>query len=183
MNGYKNCLAIVLLVICNASLFVSNSWAQQKYPINISGEGVKSRYVQQLVIDVDDVSGHQVRAYENHRIYPANKQAMVDGERIVEVWGRGFSSYSSGIGPSWGYSTWITDKGNKIFLEYAGTSETQATESGSKRGTYHGTGKLVGGTGRFSKIRGNMVDVTQFDTDPKTGYVNGDSHGEYWFEK
>jgi hypothetical protein len=108
---------------------------------------------------------------------------MIDGERIVEMWGRGFSNYTSGVGPTSGYNTWITDKGNKIFVENTGTSETRQTETGSKRGTYNGTSRIVGGTGRFSKIRGNLVEVTKFDTDPKTGYNAGESHGEYWFEE
>ena len=75
------------------------------------------------------------------------------------------------------------DGGNKVFIEYFGTSESQVTETGSKRGTYDGTSRLVGGTGRFSKIRRVFVDETKFDTDPKAGYNVSDSRGEYWFEQ
>ena len=166
-----------------AALFPCSVWAQQKHAIVFSSEGVKSQYTQQLFIDVDDAAGHQVRVMENHRIYPPDNQPLVDGERIVESWGRGFSNYTAGVGPAWGYSTWITDKGSKIFSEYSGSSEAKATETGSKRGTYHGTTRLVGGTGRFAKIRGVLVDVTEFDTDLKTGYNKGNSRGEYWFEQ
>jgi hypothetical protein len=77
----------------------------------------------------------------------------------------------------------VTDKGNKIFLESIGTSETQATQAGSRRGTYHGTAHIIGGTARFAKLRGVLVDVSQFDTDPKAGFNTVDSHGEYWFEQ
>lgn len=157
--------------------------AQDRHPINITAEGVKGHYVQQLFVDVDDVPGHQVRVQESTRVYPAENQPLIDGERLVESWGRGFSNYTGGIGPSWGYSTWITDKGNRIFLEYWGSSETKITATGSKRGTYHGTSSIVGGTGRFSKIRGVLVDVTEFDTDQKVGYQTGTSRGEYWFEQ
>ena len=55
---------------------------------------------------------------------------MVDGERIVEWWRRGLSNYTAGIGPVRGYNTLITYKGNKILLEFTGTSESQATETG-----------------------------------------------------
>ena len=106
---------------------------------------------------------------------------MIEGERIVEMWIRSMTNYTQGIGPSYGYQTWITDKGNKIFIETIGTSEAQVLESGAKRGTYHGTARITGGTGRFAKIRGNMVDVAKFYTDPKEGYSLQDSHGEYWF--
>ena len=148
-------------------LFSATGIAQQRTAITISSEGVKSRYVQQQVIDVDDMQGHQVRVFEAHREFPAEKQLVVEGEHVVESWVRGFSNYMGGIGPAWGYVTWITDKGSKIFLEYAGTSESQATETGSKRGTFHGTSRLVGGTGRFAKIRGILIDTSKFDTDPR----------------
>jgi hypothetical protein len=146
-------------------------------------EGVKGRYVQQHIIDVDDVPGHQIRILEIQRTYSHDMEPVVDGERVVEAWVRSSSNYTGGIGPVSGYTTWITDKGNRIFIEAIGTSESQMTETGSRRGTYHGTARLVGGTARFAKIRGVLVEVSKFDTDPKTGYNTLDSHGEYWFEK
>ena|SRR5262249_15364236 len=163
--------------LCNAG------WGQQKQPISISGEGVKSRWVQQHIIDVDDVPGHQIRNYEIQRTYSADSGLVVDGEHIVESWTRGFSNYTNGIGPAWSYTTWITEKGNKIFIESAGTSDTKPTETGSKRGTYHGTSRLISGTGRFAKVRGLLVDMAKFDTDPKTAYNVLETHGEYWFEQ
>lgn len=157
--------------------------AQQKQAISISSEGTKSRYVQQLAIDVDDVPGHQIRVQESQRIYPKETGPTIEGERIVEVWTRSKTDYTQGIGPVHGYNTWITDKGNKIFLETFGTAEAQVLESGAKRGTYQGTARFTGGTGRFAKIRGNLVEVSKFYTDPKEGYNVADSHGEYWLER
>jgi hypothetical protein len=119
---------------------------------------------------------------ESQRLYPVEKGFVVDGEHVVEWWIRSFSNYTNGIGPTWGFQTWVTDKGSKIFLETTGTSEAQVTDTGAKRGTYHGVSRIVGGTGRFSKIRGTLVDVSKFDTDPKAGYTQSDSHGDYWFE-
>jgi len=178
-----NKMAVLVPVWFVAASFASSIWGQEKRPLTISGEGVKGRYVQQHVIDMDDAPGHQLRIYEAHRDYPADKAPVIDGERVVEAWVRGFSNYTAGVGPVWGNTTFITDKGNKIFVEGIGTSESKATETGSKRGTYHGTSRFVGGTGRFAKIRGSFVDVSQFDTDPKTGYNTVDTHGEYWFEQ
>jgi len=166
-----------------ATLSPGAIWAQEKRPISISSEGAMTRFIQQLAIDVDDVSGHQVRVFENHRIYATDKQAMVAGERIVESFGRGLSNYVIGIGPVFGYTTLVTDKGNKIFLEFSGSSETRPTETGSKRGTYNGTARFVGGTGQFLKIRGYLVEEAKYDTDPKTGYNFGEFRGEYWFEQ
>ena len=165
------------------TVFCTSVGAQQKQSLMISSEGVKSRYIQQHIIDVDDVPGHQIRVQESQRTYPPDKQFTVDGEHVVEWWIRSFTNYTNGIGPSWGYQTWITEKGNKIFLETYGTTEAAATETGSRRGTYHGTSRIVGGTGRFSKIRGLFVDVSKFDSDQKAGYSLSDGHGEYWFEQ
>jgi hypothetical protein len=77
----------------------------------------------------------------------------------------------------------VSQNGDKIFLEFSGSSETRATETGAKRGTYHGTSRIVGGTGRFSNIRGYLVEVAKFDTHPRTGYNLGEARGEYWFEQ
>jgi hypothetical protein len=155
--------------------------AQERHTLVISAENVKSRYVQQMAIDVDDVAGHQVRVFEWQRIYPADAQPVIEGEKIVEQWGRGYSNYAGGVGPAWSYNTYITDKGNKIFGQSIGTSDTTVRANGSRYGSYHGTAQFVGGTGRFAKIRGSFVDVAEFDTDPSTGFTRNTSRGEYWF--
>ena len=132
--------------------------AQQKHPLEINSEGTKGRYVQQLAIDVDDAAGHQVRVLELQlqRTYPPGKEPLIDGERIVETWTRGFSNYTAGVGPTWAYTTWTT-------------------------GNYNGTSKIVGGTGRFAGLRGVMIDTSDFDTGLKVGYSRSTSRGEYWF--
>jgi hypothetical protein len=60
-------------------------------------------------------------------------------------------------------------------------AETKPTATGSKRGTSHSVSKILGGSGRFAKLRGTAVEVTEFDTDPKSGYNRGNTRGEYWF--
>ena len=171
-------------VLFALSFFISSVvLAQEKHALVISAENVKSRYVKQLSIDVDDVAGHQVRVFEFQRVFPVDAQPVVDGEKIVEQWGRGFSNYANGVGPAWNYTTYITDKGNKIFAQGIGTSDTKVRDNSSRYGTYHGTSQMVGGTGRFSKIRGTLVDVSEFDTDSSNGFTRGTGRGEYWFEE
>ena len=180
----KRILGKIIAAVCvTATLSPGAMWAQEKHPISISSEGAETRYIQQLAIEVDDLTGHQVRVFENHRIYAADKQAIVAGERIVESFGRGLSNYVSGIGPVFGYITLVTDRGNKMFLEFSGTSVTQPTKTGSKRGTYNGTAQFRGGTGPFTDIRGYLLDSTKYDTDPETGYNIGEFSGEYWLEQ
>jgi hypothetical protein len=164
-----------------SALSFSHAMAQEKHALVISAENAQSRYVQQLSIDVDDVASHQVRVFEYKRVFSVDAQPIVDGEKIVEQWGRGFSNYANGVGPAWNYTTYITDKGNKIFAQSIGTSDTRVRDNGSRYGSYHGTSQMVGRIGRFAKIRGTFVDVAEFDTDPGSGFTRGTSRGEYWF--
>jgi len=164
------------------ALFANTTEAQDKHPLVISSENAKSHYTQQLAIDVDDAPGHQVRVYEWQRTYPAGTEPIIEGEKIVEQWNRGITNYTGGAGPVLvGYTTNITDKGNKIFMQSIGTSVTTVRENGSRFGSYHGTALLVGGTGRFANIRGTLVETADFDSDPKTGFTRGTTRGEYWF--
>jgi hypothetical protein len=158
------------------------AWAQQKFPISSTGDGIESRYVQQHVIDVGDVKGHQVRILEVQRVH-SKKQIVLDGVEVVEEWDRGFSDYTNGVGPARGYGIWVLNDGNKVFLEWNGTAHSEATATGSKRGTFNGATKIVGGTGKFAKIRGVMTDAVEFDTDPKNGYSRASNRGEYWFDE
>lgn len=143
--------------------------AQEKRSLSVTNEGATGKYIQQLTLDAGDVQGHQVRAYEIQRTYAADSGPIVDGERVVEVWTRGTSDLSNGVGPAYSYTTWNTDKGSRIYLQSIGTTESKSTEGGFRRGTFQGMSKIVGGTGRFAKIRGVLVDKASFDTDPKNG--------------
>ena len=119
------CAALgALCALGNASF----AHAQTRTPFEVSGEGVQSRYVQQLRIDV-------------------------------------------------------TEKDEKIFIRYWGMSESSASGNGARRGTFRGTSRITGGTGRFAKLRGVTVDVAEFDTDTRTGYYRANMKGEYWFER
>src|SRR5258708_37346811 len=150
------------VMIVAALLVVNVAWAQQKFPINTTSEGVKSNYVQQHVIDVGDVTGHQVRILEVHRVH-SMKQIVLDGVKVVEEWDRGFSDYTNGVGPARGYAIWVLEDGNKGFLEWHGTADSVLTASGSKRGTFHGSTKIRGGTGPFTKIPGGVADAIEFE--------------------
>jgi hypothetical protein len=51
-----NKMAVLVPVWFVAASFASFVWGQEKRPLTISGEGVKGRYVQQHVIDMDDAA-------------------------------------------------------------------------------------------------------------------------------
>lgn len=181
-KNFLKAVQLTAIAFTGALIIVEVAWAQQRYPINSTADGVKSSYVQQHVIDVGDVTGHQVRILEVHRIHSSG-QIVLNGVKVVEEWDRGFSDYTNGVGPARGYGIWMLEDGNKVFLEWHGTAYSVLTASGSKRGTFHGSTKIVGGTGPFTKIRGVLTDAIEFDTDPKNGYSQGSNKGEYWFEQ
>jgi len=155
-------------------------WAQQKYQYSYSAVPASSRYVQRHKIDVGDLPGHEIVIYEIQRTYTSD-QPVVMGVKIVETWSYGFTDQVNGVGPSQGYNTWILEDGSKIFAEYHGSNYGELSSTGSRRGTYHGAARFVGGTGRFAAIRGTLTDDVEYDTDPKTGYNRPVTRGEYWF--
>ena len=173
--------SLFAVAVLSVLVAAQSAWAQQKFPINTTSEGVKSNYVQQHVIDVGDVTGHQVRILEVHRVHTL-KQIELDGIKVAEEYDRGFSDYTNGVGPAHGYGVWFLEDGSKVFLEWHGTAYSEPTANGSRRGTFNGATKIVGGTGKFAKIRGTMTDAVEFDTDAKNGYSRATNKGAYWFE-
>jgi len=170
--------AFLLLLGCSSVI-----WAQEKFPIKTTTDGQTSKYIQQHKIDVGDVPGHQVRIQETKRTYNEKSNFNFSGVKVTEGWVRGYSDYTNGKGKAWGYGQWILDDGGKVYFEYIGTSHAEPTSTGSLKGTYHDTTHIKGGTGKYKGIRGTTTDSVSFDNDPKSGYNQNESNGEYWFEE
>ena len=170
-------VALALLFLC------ANAWSQQKYPIANNTEGSTSKYTQQYKIEVGDVPGHTVRIQETNRTYNEKSTLAFRGVKAKESWVRGFSDYTNGKGRAWGYGQWVLEDGEKVFFDYSGQSHSEPTSTGSLKGSYHGTTRIVGGTGNYKGIRGTTTDTVSFDNDPKAGYNNISGTGEYWFEE
>ena len=171
---------VVSMVGLLVFLVPATTLAEQKFQFSNSTPPQSSRYVQQHIIDVDDMAGHQIRILEVQRKYTSD-HPVISGIKVVESMVRGFSDYTNGVGPAQGYSTWLLEDGNKVHLKWSGTSYTKVTSTGAREGTYNGTTYLIGGTGKFARIRGVLTETSDFNTDPDNGYNNSSSHGEYWF--
>jgi hypothetical protein len=161
-------------------LLSASALAQQKYVFSHTTPAQSSRYLQQHIIDVEDMPGHQIRILEIERKYTKD-HPMVAGVKVVAVIVRGFSDYTDGVGPAQGYEKWVLEDGNQIFAEWLGTSYTEKTSTGAREGTFNGTRYLIGGTGKFATIRGVLTEKSEFNTDPDNGYNNSFSQGQYWF--
>lgn len=160
----------------------SNGWAQQRYPIESKSEWqAEGKYTQQHIIDAGDIPGHQIRILEIHRTYNEKSHFAVSGVKVKESWIWGYSDFNKGVGKAWGYVVWVLEDGGKVFSEYSGSANSRPIGSGVAEGTYHGTTRLTGGTGKYRGIRGTMTDAVEFNTDPASGYNRGNSKGEYWF--
>jgi hypothetical protein len=165
------------VMLCAAS----SVWAQ-KYQYSYSAAPSSSRYVQRHAIPVGDLDGHEIVVYELQRIY-ATDQPTVMGVKVVESWAYGLTDQTNGVGTSEGYNVWILEDGNRLFSDFHGTVYGALSETGARKGTYYGTARFLGGTGKFAALRGTLTDEVQYYTDPKAGYNRPVTRGEYWFAK
>jgi hypothetical protein len=153
--------------------------AQQKQSISVNKTTADSRYTQEHIIDAGDVPGHQVRVYEISWTYKKGELAF-DGVEVKEAWTRGMSDYTNGSGSATTYAIYVLEDGNKVFGK--GTVNTQTTSTdGSKTLKFSAVENLVGGTGRFAAIRGQMLYTGSRVPGEKVLTLQG--IGEYWIEK
>ena len=76
MNRLVTLTLTVILVCLVVALSTDNLLAQQKQQLSFKTSAENTKYTQQHLIDVGDVSGHQVRVYELHRTFPNNAPVM-----------------------------------------------------------------------------------------------------------
>ena len=120
------------------SVSASVAQAQKHYPIEDKSEWSTGKYIQQHMIDVGDLPGHKVRILEVQRTYNDKSQLAVSGVKVKEAWVRGYSDYTQGKGKAWGYSIWLLDDGNQIYSEWAGTTASEVSPTGSIEGIFNG---------------------------------------------
>ena len=130
--------------------------AQQKQTISVNRTTADSRYTQEHIIDAGDIPGHQVRIYEINWTYKKGELAF-DGVDVKEAWTRGTSDYTNWSGPAANYTTYVLEDGNKVFSKSTVTSQRTANADGSKNLKFTAVENLVGGTGRFAGIKGQII--------------------------
>ena len=108
-----------------------------------------TKFTQQHAIDVGDLPGHQVRAFEIHRTYPTNAP-MINGLKLVESWNRGISDYNDANGPNYNYTVSVMENGDKYFSR----TVTLAQSTGPGKYTYTSVSTITGGTGKLFGIQG-----------------------------
>jgi hypothetical protein len=149
--------------------------AQQRLIFGVAAENTE--YTQQHVVDVGDVSGHQVRVFEIRRTYPGDAP-MINGMRIVESWTRGTSDYTYNNGEATSYSVYVLENGDKVFTRGSLVS-IQGPEASNLKATT--VGPIIGGTGKVAKINGMARSFSI--ANPQTGLNETQVDLEYWLPK
>jgi len=153
----------------------SPGWAQDKKPISY-GSRATSKYVQEQAIDVGDVPGHQVRVYQIHFVYPKDGM-VIDGAQVKESETYGMSDYTNGTGLFNIYAVYLMEDGSKVFARGGGA--TQSSADGAR--SFYAATQIVGGTGRYKAIRGQVRAKGQRAAGANS--LTDESSGEYWFEE
>lgn len=167
------------LLLATFTAVFSNAMAQEKHAYTHASPPDSSKYLKDISIDVDDAPGHKIRIVEIQRTYGKDAPVLL-GTKVIEVWVRAFTDYTNGNGPGHSYETWTLEDGSRVYLEGKFLTASEATASGSRKGQSYGTGRFVGGTGKFATLRGTITSTVDFDTDAKNGYSKPMAKGEYW---
>jgi hypothetical protein len=150
--------------------------AQQMQQISFKTTAANTKYTKQLVVDVGDVPGHQIRLFEIHSTFPKDPP-VINGVNVVETWTRGMSDYTDTNGPSTSYIIFVLENGDRFFVQVSSTSQSAVNPDGSPRHTATSEGTMTGGTGTLAGITGVMRMLNVFD--PKTGFNEGRTEIEY----
>jgi hypothetical protein len=169
---YAISLGLALTPICFSTVS-----AQERCKVSEEATAAKSTYTQQHVLDVGDISGHQIRVFELHRTYP-NDKPNCERLKRTESLTHGYSDYVDRNGRAWGYEVTSLENGDKIFAEFDGTSQTMVTPDGSKKSTFTGVTRYTGGTGKYQGVRGFLRTSVVFDIDKNVNQQQ--TEGEYW---
>lgn len=151
--------------------------AVDKIPINFHTPGANSVYTRQQSFEVGDIPGHQVRIFELKRSYP-EAPPRIKGVSIKEIHRHGFSDYTEGTGPAWGYDKFIMENGDVIYLEWNGTSVVKDNEGLNSH--FVGVLTITGGTGIFTGIKGILTEELDFSAEQ--GYNESRIQGQYWLK-
>ena len=169
-----------LLIIGSIGVILSDfAVAQQKLKYHFSAT-VPGKYIEQHVLEVGDVPGHQIRVAALNTKY-GEEAPIYDGIKVTESLGWISSDYINGSGRFIQYIALQMANGDKIYQTIEGQAQTAVAPDGGKKTSYSTVTFIKGGTGKFSTIRGILrgSGVTDF----KTGPTNNPVEGEYWFEK
>ena len=169
-----------LVIGLAGSLAALEAWSQQKYSLSYTAPAAASRYTEEHLIDVGDVPGHQVRVFELHYDDSMTGVAFA-GVKGKETWTRGTSDFTNGNGVASNYNVRVMEDGSKIFSRQLVLAQAGTNAEGAKVLKFSAVETLIGGTGRFSRIRGTIRTAAERVVGAPA--LSAQFTGEYWFEE
>lgn len=158
----------------------SDAWSQDKHSVSYTASPGSTRYIQEHLIDVGDVPGHQVRVFELHEDFSSVGLAF-NGVKVSESSTRGISDYTNGNGIANNYTVYMLEDGNKVFGKASVLAQSATNPDGSKIVRFTVVTTLTGGTGDFRGIRGILR--TLGERVPGASTLSLKVNGEYWMEQ
>jgi hypothetical protein len=167
-------------------LAASGASAQERCKWSSEAGDSQTTYPQQLDIDVGDVPGHLIGAFQIHTVNGPNAKPNCEGLKNKESFTYGLRDYRDKNGHVFGYVVSILENGDKIYSQFSGTTMTVVGADGSKKTTNESVATWTGGTGRYQAVRGiqrdhGLIEWAPGSAQPTTVHITSD--GEYWFEK
>lgn len=167
------------LIAAAAALIPFAGHAQQKHVLSYERAADSSEYTRQLRIDVGDVPGHQIRAYELEATHADDSVRFLDVP-LRKEYVRGLSDYVDSNGRHFGYTVYVLENEDRIYARIDGTTQAATNGDGTRNITFSGVTTLTGGTGKFKGIRGALRYSGFYD--PVANRSGDRTEGEYWFE-
>jgi hypothetical protein len=173
--GMIRLTALLAALIGAALLCATGEAAAQKYTIS-QAPNSSSQFLQEHIVEVDDVPGHRLRVYEIRQEYPQKDLAFA-GVVVKEALSRNVGDFVNGNGPFTYYIVYSLEDGNKVFSRGTGTSQADA-KAGIR---FVIVENFVGGTGKFKGMRGQVRGGGV--RAPGASSLTVEWNGEYWIEE
>ncbi len=149
--------------------------AQQKHHVSYGTPATDTKYIQQHLVDVGDIPGHQLRVFEIRRTYGSDAP-LINGVKLKEQWTRGMSDYIDNNGPAYIYNVFILEDGDRFFVR----TSLVAQSSGDGKLTNMTSGVITGGTGKLARMRG--IVSSHGPSQPMAGVNANQTDIDYWME-
>jgi hypothetical protein len=158
--------ALIAPIVAILLLLANQSVAEEKQRVTFPASAENTKYIQQHVIEVGDLPGHQIRVFELQRTFPREEAPLFGGLVLKEQWVRGLTDYTGNSGTGNMYSMYLLENGDKFF-SYSSIVAHKAG-SGLSAVTF---GRIIGGTGKFATMQGEVRSLVT--ADPSAGINDG----------
>jgi hypothetical protein len=158
--------ARIVTALLAVSLSISSAVAQSKQQVSLKVPLQDLKFGVHQNIEIGDVPNHLVRVFELHYAVPSNSAPLINGVRLKEVWQRGTTDITDGVGTTSSYFSYHMENGDKFFVR----NEAILQRTAAGKIASMGIGHIFGGTGKLESIRGTTRNATTFD--PKAGVAD-----------